>query len=50
MLVALALFVPFCCPHTALIVPLLLYVHHINSALFVPFTALIVPFLFRSPR
>ena len=42
--------IPFCCPHTALIVPLLLYVHHINSALFVPFTALIVPFLFRSPR
>ena len=33
MLAALALFVPFGCPHTALIVPLLLYVHHVNSAL-----------------
>ena len=27
----LALFGPFCSPHTALIVPLLLYVHHVNT-------------------
>ena len=60
MLRGFLLFRPFCCPHTALIVPLLLYVHRVNSVLFVPFTALIVlffplnalivPFLFRSQR
>ena len=44
----LALFCPFCCPHTELIVPLLLSVHRVNSALFLPFTTLIVPFFFRS--
>ena len=46
----LALFCPFCCPHTALIVPLLLSVHRVNSALFLSYAALIVPFFFRSPR
>ena len=43
----LALFGPFCCPHSALIVPFLLYVYRVNTALFVSFIALIVPFLFR---
>ena len=38
------MFCPFCCPHTALIVPLLLSVHRVNSAIFLPFTTLIVPF------
>ena len=42
MLVAFSSVCSFCCPHTASIAPLLLYVHHVNSVLFVPFTALIV--------
>ena len=48
----LALFCPFLLSTHSVdcAVPLLLSVHRINSALFPPFTALIVPFFFSSPR
>ena len=50
----LALFCPFCCPHTAWIVLCIFYWaiqgHFlVSSALFHPFTALIMPFFFSSP-
>ena len=50
----LTLFCPFCCPHTAWIVLCIFYCailgHFWFSAIFLPFTALIMPFIFSSPR